>query len=94
MKHSAAERVEPTYESLLADPTTHLRGPREVLRLPTLTARQKRSVLERWLLDAERLENASNEGMTGGEPSLLREVHAALAALEGERKARAVSRPG
>ena len=90
MNYSPTEHAEPTYESLLADPTTHLSAPSEVLRLPTLTAPQKRTVLERWLRDAERLESASNEGMTGGEPSLLREVHAALDELAAKATPRVV----
>jgi hypothetical protein len=62
-------------------------SPGHVLLDKALTYEQKRDVLNAWRLDAERLSDSSNEGMSGGEQSRLREVAIAqqqLAALTSD----------
>jgi hypothetical protein len=58
-------------------------APEAVLRRDDYGREQKLAVLRRWLEDAERLSVAEEEGMAGGEPSLIERVSAALTRLEG-----------
>ena len=55
----------------------------------SLSVKQKKDALTEWEQDAVRLSAASNEGMSGGEPSRLDEVKDAQSKLPGK----AVKRP-
>lgn len=66
------------------DPGSVFGGPEEVVEAPDLTAEQKRDILRRWEYDARGLAVAEEEGMGGGEASVLDRIEAALRAL-GER---------
>lgn len=57
-----------------ANPTRFYRRPIEVLRDRRLNRGEKLAILEAWELEARELAVASEENMTGGEPSLLEEV--------------------
>jgi hypothetical protein len=57
-----------------ANPTRFYRRPIEVLRDRRLNRGEKLAILEAWELEARELAVASEENMTGGEPSLLQEV--------------------
>ena len=49
---------------------------------PKLSYADKRRILESWKLDAQRLADSTDENMTGGEESDLREVSRALVELK------------
>jgi hypothetical protein len=73
-----------TLQDKLMNPAKAYESPGHVLLDAGLTYEEKRKVLEAWRLDAERLADSSNEGMSGGEQNRLREVALAqqqLAAL-------------
>jgi Fe-S cluster assembly ATPase SufC len=55
-------------------PARHYQKPQEVVRDATLTPEEKRKALETWTVDAEALQRAEDEGMSGGESSKLIDV--------------------
>ncbi len=57
-------------------------APIEVVADPSLSAQEKAEALEDLERDARQLDIASNEGMSGGEPTALAEVLHAKEALE------------
>jgi hypothetical protein len=57
-----------------SNPTRYYRRPGEVIRDRRLTRAEKLAILEAWEFEARELAVASEENMTGGEPSLLQEV--------------------
>jgi hypothetical protein len=71
----------PEANSPTVTPTKEFARPADVLRAAHLSRDQKIAVLKQWELDARLLQTASEEGMGGGEPSMLAEVKTALAAL-------------
>ena len=71
--------------TILRDPAAVFRHPAEVLDRPDLTDDERLAILEQWERDARGLSVAEEEGMTGGEESLLARVERAIAAL-GKRK--------
>ena len=70
------------YEAAVADPAAVFPGPEAVLERSDYSDGQKLQVLRRWLQDAEELSVAEEEGMGGGEASMIERVSAALARLE------------
>lgn len=70
------------FERAKADPAAVFAAPEAVLQRADYSTEQKREVLCRWLKDAEELSVAEEEGMAGGEPSLMERVSAALARLD------------
>ncbi len=70
------------YEKALVDPAAAFASPEELLARPDLSRSQMMDLLRRWHQDAEELSVAEEEGMGGGEPSLLERVSAALTRLE------------
>lgn len=56
------------------NPTRYYRRPGEVVRDRRLTRPEKLAILEAWELEARELSVASEENMSGGEPSLLQDV--------------------
>ena len=65
-------------DDYVANPRHHFRGPFEVADSTMLKSRDKIRILESWKLDAQRLSESSDENMTGGEESDLRDVSKAL----------------
>ena len=57
-----------------ANPTRYYRWPSEVVRDRRLDRKEKLAILEAWELEARELAVATEENMSGGEPSLLQEV--------------------
>jgi hypothetical protein len=55
--------------------------PDDVLQDANLTRGEKIDVLRQWYQDANQLQTAADENMTGGEPDRLRSVSKALLAL-------------
>jgi hypothetical protein len=72
------------YEQALLDPTAVFATPDAVVRDRRLSHGQKIEVLRRWEYDADELEVAEEEGMAGGEASLLRQILTALHELGAE----------
>ena len=66
------------YDKALLDPSKVFDSPAEIVRSDGLTVTQKLEVLKSWELDATNLSVAQEENMTGGEPSRLDEVRAAI----------------
>jgi hypothetical protein len=67
--------------TMLRDPAGVFRIPRDVLAHPDLTREQRVAILRQWERDARGLQVAEEEGMAGGEESLLGRVRGALAQL-------------
>jgi hypothetical protein len=57
--------------------------PADVLAAP-IGAADKKKILDQWETDARALARAGDEGMTDGEPTLLREVQRAQEKLAGQ----------
>ena len=76
----------PTKEELVENPASNFEMPKALLKSPALTPEEKGEALKNWAEDAVRLSVAADEGMTGGERSLLPEVKAAEAVLEHQIK--------
>lgn len=72
------------FEKALKDPMLIYHRPREVLADQQLSDEQRRQILKRWEQDARELDVAQEEGMTGGESSLLDEILNALETLDGD----------
>jgi len=68
-------------QSVLQDPTSTFKEPAEVLSYPGLSREQRLLILEHWEGDARNLAVAEEEGMIGGEESLLARVRRALIEL-------------
>ena len=67
--------------AFIANPSAHFDAPSEVLAHPDLSDKQKKGILDAWEEDARRLSVATEEGMTGGEPSRITEISEAKAEL-------------
>ncbi|GGO10454.1 hypothetical protein GCM10007972_13290 [Iodidimonas muriae] len=70
-------------EKAMLYPSSVFANPEEVVELTDLTTDQKIEILRRWEYDASELAVAEEEGMAGGEPSLLARVLKALDSLSG-----------
>ncbi|MEF8793715.1 hypothetical protein [Thiohalorhabdus sp.] len=64
------------------DPGSVFDSPESLGARSDLTAETKRELLRRWAYDARELAAAEDEGMNGGEPSLLGRIEAVLAAMD------------
>jgi len=71
-----------TLQDKLMNPSKAYESPGHVLLDKGLTHDEKRKVLDAWRMDAERLADSSNEGMSGGEENRLREVALAQQQLD------------
>lgn len=67
-----------SYEDLKRDPGAIFSAPEEIKDDSTLTTSQKIELLRGWAYDASELEVAEEEGMIGGEISLLDRILAVL----------------
>lgn len=74
--------MSPHVEDLIGHPKRYFDEPRKVLLDGRLTDVEKRKILESWKLDAIRLSDSTDENMTGGEESDLREVSKVLLELK------------
>ena len=79
--------------AILRDPAGVFKSPREVLDDPSLTRADRLAILAQWERDARGLSVAEEEGMTGGEESLLARVRAAIAQLERGHRRRSPKGP-
>ena len=70
-------------EKARLDPGSVFSSPEVLKAHPGMTMEQKIEILRRWAYDASELAVAEEEGMTGGESSLLARVLEALNALTG-----------
>src|ERR687893_2953798 len=86
-RHPGAEVTmsEIDLERALDDPAGLFETPDAVVHHPALTREQKIQILNRWQLDASRLEGSEAEGMRGEDAPMLHRVCIALAALLGQR---------
>jgi hypothetical protein len=75
-------------------PHANFKTPHEVIADPALSNQEKVEALTELEQDAHLLATAAAEGMTGGEPSNLREVLDAKEALERAGAAQASTAPG
>jgi len=73
-----------TPKQKVEDPVGNFGSPADVVKDDALTAKQKQDALAAWEQDAVRLSVATEEGMSGGEPSRLDEVMDAQAELPGK----------
>ena len=55
-------------------PIRHFEKPRQVAHDQSLTLTEKKKALDTWEEDAQALQRAEDEGMTGGEPAKLIDV--------------------
>ena len=74
-------------ESAMADPSLAFGQPQDVVADQRLTIDFKVKVLKQWEADARQLAVAEEEGMTGGEESMLNRVRKALQALGADEPA-------
>lgn len=72
------------FERAMLDPAAVFASPEQVLERTDLSKDQKVKILRSWLEDATELSVADEEGMGGGEPSLIERVSKTLADLEAE----------
>lgn len=70
-------------DQALLDPPAVFESPSALLADDRLSREQKTEILHRWRYDASELAVAEEEGMDGGEPSILREIALALETLNG-----------
>ena len=72
------------FEAALRDPAAAFREPKNIVALSTLSPAHKLALLRRWEREARALSVAEEEGMIGGEPSMLSRVRQALQSLGGD----------
>jgi hypothetical protein len=80
MKETAA-RLD--IDKALLDPAASFSEPSEIVRNPELSRAIKLRLLEQWEREARALSVAEEEGMTGGEESMLGRVRRAIGSLGG-----------
>ncbi|MGB8842825.1 MAG: hypothetical protein WCC64_17355 [Aliidongia sp.] len=68
----------------LRDPRRYFTEPREVVDAPGLDRETKLKLLEEWERDARGLAVAEEEGLSGGEPSMLGRIRLARRLLVGD----------
>jgi hypothetical protein len=71
----------PDTEEAKANPSREYDHPADVAKDDTLEPAARLVILKRWEQEARDLQRASDENMTGGEPSLLPDVRKAIDAL-------------
>ncbi|MEP6827025.1 MAG: hypothetical protein ABJA10_03010 [Aestuariivirga sp.] len=75
-------KVTPTQK--VENPIGNFASPADVVKDDALSVKQKKDALTEWEQDAVRLSVATEEGMSGGEPSRLDEVKDAQSKLPGK----------
>jgi hypothetical protein len=74
---SARKSKRVNIERAKTSPASEFERPADVIESRDLSDKEKKRVLNQWEVDAQGLCRASDEGMTGGEPSRLSEVQKA-----------------
>lgn len=69
-------------QETIENPASNFKTPTTLVESKVLSPDEKGEALKNWAEDAQRLSVAADEGMTGGERSLLPEIKAAEAVLE------------
>jgi len=77
-----SQRTSFNLDEATANPAGVFEKPMDVVNHPALTVGAKFKVLEQWERDARALAIAENEGMTGGEESMLGRVRKAMRELD------------
>jgi hypothetical protein len=77
-KISSAKKTPNKTES----PESNFKKPQEIAVDDALTRGEKKKALDTWEVDAQALERAQDEGMTGGKPSKLTDVLATTKILD------------
>ena len=73
------DRVEgPNFDHAIVDPQSAFSHPQDIVRSKGISKHEKLSLLNRWKQTEEALVRAAGEGMTGGEPSVLKAVNDAI----------------
>lgn len=72
------------YAAALDDPAAQFAEPADIVAAEGLAEEQKIALLRRWQYDESEIAVATEEGMPGGESSLLQQISAALAELDPE----------
>ena len=75
-----AEKLD--YNEALRDPAAHFADPAALVDAQEFTAEQKIALLRQWEYDESEMAVATEEGMPGGENSVLQAITAALAVLD------------
>jgi hypothetical protein len=70
------------YDEALRDPAAHFADPAALVDSRELTAEQKIALLRQWEYEESEMAVATEEGMPGGENSILQAITAALAVLD------------
>ncbi len=76
------------FKKALLDPAGSFAEPDDIVRRRDLTRSAKLRLLEQWEREARALAVAEEEGMTGGEESMLGRVRRAISALGGSEPQR------
>jgi hypothetical protein len=71
-------------ERALTNPASEFDRPADVVKSKELSTEEKKKALKEWEVDARLMQVASEENMSGGEPSRLDEVKKAQAKVGGE----------
>lgn len=66
------------FNDAISDPRKIFGSPENLLSDPRLDRSAKLAILRRWRQDAKALSVAENEGMIGGEPSMLHRIQQAI----------------
>ena len=82
----AAADDEIDLEKARLDPALVFTSPARLCESPKLSKEEKIELLQRWADDARELEIAEDEGMAGGESSLLNQILDSLESLGGSYK--------
>lgn len=80
------------YDEALRDPAAHFADPASVVDAGALTTEQKIALLRQWEYDESEMAVATEEGMPGGESSVLQQIAAALAVLDAASEGTAPSK--
>ena len=88
MKPADKTPSEPVKPTKIESPVRHYEKPQDVLKDSTLSDQSKRKALDNWEVDAQALQRADDEGMSGGESSKLLDVVDAKERLGVETKSR------
>ncbi len=75
-------------EEAKVSPTTVFEHPKDVIKTSNLTKGEKAEVLTQWEADAQALQRATDEGMSGGERPRLDEVKKAQSQLDAGKSGR------
>lgn len=82
MKIKTAELALDDIKMAMISPTSVFDHPSEVLAANALSREQKFQILKRWEIDAQSLQRATDENMSGGEQPQLDEINKAVSLLE------------